>query len=47
MTSVVLAFCAGIFCHVAFLERKQHNAILAVAMTAGFLSLAVHFVEVP
>jgi hypothetical protein len=47
MTSVVLAFCAGIFCHVAFCERKQSGAIIAIALMGGFIALTVHFVEVP
>ena len=47
MTSIVLAFGAGIFCHAAFLERKQSAAILAVALMGGFIALAVHLVEVP
>jgi hypothetical protein len=44
MTSVVLATVAGVFLHVAFLERKQANAILAISVFAGFMSLAVHLV---
>jgi hypothetical protein len=47
VTAVVLAVVAGVFLHVAYLERKQENAILAIAMFSGFLALAVHLVEVP
>jgi hypothetical protein len=47
VTSIVLAFGAGIFCHAAFYERRQSAAILAVALMGGFLAMAVRLVEVP
>ena len=43
MTSVILALVAGVFLHVAFLERDRTSALLAVGASAGFLLTAVGF----
>ena len=47
MTSVVIAFTAGIFCHVAFKERDRDAALMAVAVSGSFLVMAAALVGTP
>jgi hypothetical protein len=47
VTSVVIAFIAGIFCNVAFKERDRNAALMAVAVSGGFLVIAASLVGRP